>query len=81
MIPLYMIFPRLFTCPTMITPQFQVEFEVSLSSRCSDWLVIGAMRGYTSDLWITHLRVHLRVTGDPNYRLRGWLHDNGVLSD
>lgn len=29
-IPLYMIFPRLFTCPTMLTPSFKVEFEVNL---------------------------------------------------
>jgi len=29
-IPLYMIFPRLFTCPTMITDSFKVEFEVNL---------------------------------------------------
>eukprot|EP00617_Octactis_speculum_P017100 CAMPEP_0185762144 /NCGR_PEP_ID=MMETSP1174-20130828/21106_1 /TAXON_ID=35687 /ORGANISM="Dictyocha speculum, Strain CCMP1381" /LENGTH=302 /DNA_ID=CAMNT_0028443677 /DNA_START=10 /DNA_END=918 /DNA_ORIENTATION=- len=28
--PLYMIFPRLFTCPTMLTDSFQVEFEVNL---------------------------------------------------
>ena len=29
-IPMYMIFPRLFTCPTMITDTFKVEFEVNL---------------------------------------------------
>mmetsp|Transcript_84735 Transcript_84735/g.164392 ORF Transcript_84735/g.164392 Transcript_84735/m.164392 type:complete len:301 (-) Transcript_84735:42-944(-) len=29
-IPLYMIFPRLFTCPTMITDTFKVEFEINL---------------------------------------------------
>ncbi|KAL0589355.1 hypothetical protein ABG067_002574 [Albugo candida] len=29
-IPIYMIFPRLFTCPTMITPEFRVEFETNL---------------------------------------------------
>ena len=29
-IPLYMIFPRLFTCPTMLTDLFKVEFEVNL---------------------------------------------------
>jgi hypothetical protein len=28
--PLYFIFPRLFTCPTMLTPGFKVEFEVNL---------------------------------------------------
>lgn len=29
-IPIYFIFPRLFTCPTMLTPDFKVEFEVNL---------------------------------------------------
>ncbi|XP_011494162.1 PREDICTED: Down syndrome critical region protein 3 homolog isoform X2 [Ceratosolen solmsi marchali] len=29
-IPIYMIFPRLFTCPTLITSNFKVEFEVNL---------------------------------------------------
>ena len=29
-IPIYMIFPRLFTCPTISTPHFKVEFEVNL---------------------------------------------------
>jgi hypothetical protein len=29
-IPLYFVFPRLFTCPTMLTPGFKVEFEVNL---------------------------------------------------
>lgn len=29
-IPIYMIFPRLFTCPTMITPAFKVEFETNV---------------------------------------------------
>jgi hypothetical protein len=29
-IPIYMIFPRLFTCPTMITAGFKVEFEINL---------------------------------------------------
>lgn len=29
-VPLYMIFPRLFTCPTMITDTFKVEFEINL---------------------------------------------------
>lgn len=30
LIPIYMIFPRLFTCPTLITSNFKVEFEVNL---------------------------------------------------
>ncbi|DAZ98876.1 TPA: hypothetical protein N0F65_002601 [Lagenidium giganteum] len=29
-IPIYMIFPRLFTCPTMITNGFKVEFETNV---------------------------------------------------
>lgn len=29
-IPLYMIFPRLFTCPTLETPNFKIEFEVNV---------------------------------------------------
>ena len=29
-IPIYFIFPRLFTCPTMLTPGFKVEFEVNM---------------------------------------------------
>ena len=29
-IPVYMVFPRLFTCPTLTTSNFKVEFEVNL---------------------------------------------------
>ncbi|KAG4068994.1 hypothetical protein HA402_008305 [Bradysia odoriphaga] len=29
-IPIYMIFPRLFTCPTLISKNFKIEFEVNL---------------------------------------------------
>ncbi|KAJ3663521.1 hypothetical protein Zmor_007775 [Zophobas morio] len=29
-IPIYMVFPRLFTCPTLITTNFKIEFEVNL---------------------------------------------------
>ncbi|XP_065837242.1 vacuolar protein sorting-associated protein 26C-like [Oscarella lobularis] len=29
-IPIYMIFPRLFTCPTLATSSFKVEFEVNI---------------------------------------------------
>lgn len=29
-IPLYMIFPRLFSCPTLETSQFKIEFEVNV---------------------------------------------------
>ncbi|CAM9385401.1 unnamed protein product [Discosporangium mesarthrocarpum] len=29
-IPIYMVFPRLFSCPTIVTPRFRVEFEVNI---------------------------------------------------
>lgn len=29
-IPLYMIFPRLFSCPSLTSKNFKIEFEVSL---------------------------------------------------
>jgi len=29
-IPIYMIFPRLFTCPTTETPNFKIEFEINI---------------------------------------------------
>ncbi|XP_023238220.1 Down syndrome critical region protein 3-like [Centruroides sculpturatus] len=29
-IPIYMVFPRLFTCPTLITNNFKIEFEVNI---------------------------------------------------
>lgn len=29
-IPIYMVYPRLYTCPTILTPNFQVEFEVNI---------------------------------------------------
>jgi hypothetical protein len=29
-IPIYMVFPRLFTCPTVAAKTFSVEFEVNL---------------------------------------------------
>ncbi|XP_015786712.1 Down syndrome critical region protein 3 [Tetranychus urticae] len=29
-IPIYMIFPRLFSCPTLITSNFKIEFEVNV---------------------------------------------------
>ncbi|RWS01546.1 Down syndrome critical region protein 3-like protein [Dinothrombium tinctorium] len=29
-IPIYMVFPRLFTCPTLITCNFKIEFEVNI---------------------------------------------------
>ncbi|CAH1367402.1 hypothetical protein MTP99_008633 [Tenebrio molitor] len=29
-IPIHMVFPRLFTCPTLITTNFKIEFEINL---------------------------------------------------
>ena len=29
-IPIYMIFPRLFTCATILTNEFRVEFDLNL---------------------------------------------------
>jgi len=29
-VPMYMVFPRLFSCPTVISPSFKIEFEVNL---------------------------------------------------
>jgi hypothetical protein len=29
-IPIYMIFPRLFTCPTVTVRTFKIQFEVNL---------------------------------------------------
>ncbi|RYH13493.1 hypothetical protein EON65_35530 [archaeon] len=29
-VPMYMVFPRIFSCPTLITPTFKIEFEVNL---------------------------------------------------
>ncbi|CAG9770175.1 unnamed protein product [Ceutorhynchus assimilis] len=29
-IPIYMVFPRLFTCPTLITTNFKIEFEINI---------------------------------------------------
>jgi len=29
-VPMYMVFPRLFSCATVITPQFKIEFEANL---------------------------------------------------
>jgi len=29
-LPIYMVFPRLFTCPTLSTSNFKVEFEVNI---------------------------------------------------
>jgi hypothetical protein len=38
-IPIYVVFPRLFTCPTLLSPDFSVEFEANL--------IFGLENGYT----------------------------------
>jgi len=35
-IPIFMVFPRLFTCPTIATRTFKIEFEVNLVAMFSD---------------------------------------------
>jgi len=35
-IPLFMVFPRLFTCPTIASRTFKIEFEVNLVVLLSD---------------------------------------------
>ncbi len=39
-IPIYMVFPRLFTCPTVDTLHFKVEFEVNLVVLFSDGYMV-----------------------------------------
>ncbi|KAK9731913.1 Vacuolar protein sorting-associated protein 26 [Popillia japonica] len=29
-VPIYMVFPRLFTCPTLIKVNFKIEFELNI---------------------------------------------------
>ena len=29
-IPMYMVFPRLFSCTTLITSQYKIEFEINV---------------------------------------------------
>jgi len=29
-VPMYMVFPRLFSCPTVVSTSFKIEFEVNL---------------------------------------------------
>ncbi|PRP75088.1 hypothetical protein PROFUN_03924 [Planoprotostelium fungivorum] len=40
-IPLFMVFPRLFTCPTLITKQFKIEFDVNVVILLADQHVIN----------------------------------------
>mmetsp|Transcript_16814 Transcript_16814/g.25116 ORF Transcript_16814/g.25116 Transcript_16814/m.25116 type:complete len:303 (-) Transcript_16814:36-944(-) len=40
-IPIYMVFPRLFTCPTIATKTFKIEFEVNLVVKLKDGHVIS----------------------------------------
>eukprot|EP00903_Cladosiphon_okamuranus_P014731 g13651.t1 len=42
-IPIYMVLPRLFSCPTMVTPRFRVEFELNVIVCFAD-----AAEGYTA---------------------------------
>ena len=35
-IPIFMVFPRLFTCPTLATRTFKIEFEINLVVMLSD---------------------------------------------
>ena len=39
-IPVYMVFPRLFTCPTMLTKNFKVEFECNIVVLFADGYLI-----------------------------------------
>ncbi|CAN0102691.1 unnamed protein product, partial [Phaeothamnion confervicola] len=39
-IPVYMIFPRLFSCPTIVTARFKVEFELNLIVAFGDGCVV-----------------------------------------
>lgn len=40
-IPIYMILPRLFTCPTLITKNFKIEFEMNLVIALGDNKIIN----------------------------------------
>lgn len=39
-VPMYMVFPRLFSCATIITPQFKIEFEANLIMVFTDGYMI-----------------------------------------
>lgn len=39
-VPMYMIFPRLYSCPTLIQPNFRIEFEVNLVMVLGDGYMI-----------------------------------------
>eukprot|EP00516_Mucochytrium_quahogii_P000237 CAMPEP_0203761418 /NCGR_PEP_ID=MMETSP0098-20131031/14505_1 /ASSEMBLY_ACC=CAM_ASM_000208 /TAXON_ID=96639 /ORGANISM=" , Strain NY0313808BC1" /LENGTH=310 /DNA_ID=CAMNT_0050655405 /DNA_START=1723 /DNA_END=2655 /DNA_ORIENTATION=- len=43
MLPLYVVFPRLITCPTMLTDRFRVEFEITLVILFKDGTVVTEM--------------------------------------
>jgi len=40
-VPLFMVFPRLFTCPTLTTKSFKVEFEINIVVLLADQHVIN----------------------------------------
>ena len=39
-IPIYMVFPRLFTCPTVASSNFKVEFEINVVVLLADGYLI-----------------------------------------
>lgn len=48
-IPIYMVFPRLFTCPTLITPNFRIEYELNvIVIFCDDHLVMENFKLFLS---------------------------------
>ena len=47
-IPVYMIFPRLFTCPTVSTRNFKVDFEVNLGEHPARALLSSTARALLS---------------------------------
>jgi hypothetical protein len=40
-IPMHMVFPRLFSCPTCISQLFRIEFEVNLIISFGDGFVVS----------------------------------------
>ncbi|XP_037933863.1 vacuolar protein sorting-associated protein 26C [Teleopsis dalmanni] len=58
-IPIYMVLPRLFTCPTLITKNFKIEFELNLIVIFKDDYIV------TENFQITFKR-----TASPNGKLK-----------
>jgi len=40
-VPIYLVLPRLFTCPSLETPNFRLEFQVSLTVLFQEDLVVS----------------------------------------